>query len=199
MSPFVETIRIKDGKAMLLPYHLERLNRTRKHFWPNAKELTINDLLIDVPFQEGLQKARIVYGMNGIDERTFNPYIIREINTLKIVEDNQIDYTWKSTDRNTLQNLKDRAEGCDEIIIIKNGLVTDTSYTNLCFYDGQNWYTPQNPLLKGIMRQHLLDRGIIRERKIMATDIKSYQKIALINAMIKLGDITLLINNTMTP
>ena len=31
---FVETIKIKNGKAMALSYHQERMNRTMQHFFP---------------------------------------------------------------------------------------------------------------------------------------------------------------------
>jgi 4-amino-4-deoxychorismate lyase len=72
-------------------------------------------------------------------------------------------------------------EGCD-IIIIKNGLVTDTSFSNICFYDGTRWLTPAKPLLKGTMRAYLLSKNLIIEKDISVEIIKSYKKLRFINA-----------------
>ena len=77
---------------------------------------------------------------------------------------------------------------CDDIIIIKNGLVTDAFAANLLFFDGKNWVTPTTPLLKGTQRQFLLDQEIIFETKIREEDICSYQKVGLINAMVSFED-----------
>ena len=191
MYPFVETIRIKDGKAMNLVYHQERLNRTRKHFWADNRELTLDELLPEIPQVEGLQKARVVYDETGITLREFVPYIIRNVKRIKVVTDNTIDYTWKSTDRSVLTLQRDKAKEYDEVIILRNGCVTDTSYTNLCFFDGKNWLTPDTPLLRGTMRQSLLDKGIIHEAHILKEDLASFKKVSLINAMMDLGDLEL--------
>jgi len=69
------------------------------------------------------------------------------------------------------------------MIIIKNGLVTDGSYTNVAFFDGENWWTPSSPLLKGIQREVLLSTGIIKEKTIPVDSISMYQKVKLFNAM----------------
>ena len=75
-------------------------------------------------------------------------------------------------------------ENCDDIIIVKNGLVTDSFAANLLFFNGKDWVTPTTPLLKGTKRQLLLDRGIIIEKEIMEEDVFGFQKVGLINAMI---------------
>ena len=122
--------------------------------------------------------------------RDISPYIRKNIETLAIVESNTVDYTWKSTNRDELTLLRAQATSyADEVIIIKNGYVTDTSYTNICFFDGKEWFTPDTPLLRGTMRKFLLDKGVIRETKIQKTDIRHFQKVSLINAMMELGEI----------
>jgi 4-amino-4-deoxychorismate lyase len=83
----------------------------------------------------------------------------------------------------------------DEVIIIKNGCVTDTSYTNICFFDGKEWLTPDTPLLQGTMRRYLLDKGVIREVRIRRKDIQYFKKVSLINAMMELGEIIIPIEN----
>ena len=52
----------------------------------------------------------------------------------------------------------------DDILIVKNGLLTDTSIANIALYDGNDWYTPLHPLLKGTKRAELLDKGVLKEK-----------------------------------
>ena len=191
MCQFVETICIEDGKARHLPYHVDRMNRTIRQFFPHLPVVAEADLLPQIPQEAGLQKARVVYSAEGITERTFAPYALRTIKSIALVEDNDIDYAWKSTDRTPLTRQREKVPQADEVIIIKNGCVTDTSYTNLCFFDGYEWFTPDTPLLPGTMRQYLLDRGLIKSRRILAADLPHYQKVSLINAMMQLGDLCL--------
>ena len=72
----------------------------------------------------------------------------------------------------------------DDIIIEKKGFITDTSIANLAFYDGEQWFTPKNPLLEGTMRAKLLDEGFLQTREIKRSEISHYTKVALMNAMI---------------
>ena len=66
---------------------------------------------------------------------------MREIRSLKVVVDDRIDYSFKSADRSSLNRLTAQKGDCDEIIIVKNGLVTDTSFTNIAVFDGEQWLT----------------------------------------------------------
>jgi len=52
------------------------------------------------------------------------------------------------------------------------------------FYDGLRWITPAQPLLKGTMRQQLLDAGVIHEDAIRAAQIPLFKKVRLINALL---------------
>jgi 4-amino-4-deoxychorismate lyase len=79
-------------------------------------------------------------------------------------------------------------DNADDIVIVKNGLVTDAFAANLIFFDGQKWVTPNTPLLKGTQRQYSLDQGIISETEIKESDISSFQKVGLINAMVSFED-----------
>jgi 4-amino-4-deoxychorismate lyase len=131
----------------------------------------------------GIFKVRVVYGP-FVEKIEIEPYQYRSIQSLKLVRHEHIDYHLKYTDRQILQELFDQRGSCDDIILIKNGLVTDSFAANLLFYDGRSWFTPSTPLLKGTKRQLLLDQGRIKEKEIRAEDIRTYQKIGLINAMI---------------
>src|SRR5690606_14853325 len=99
----------------------------------------------------------------GVIETRITPYEVRAVTSLKIIHDDTIDYSLKYEDRSSIDNLFAKRNNCDDILIIKNGFVTDASYSNIAFYDGSRWITPAQPLLKGTMRQHLLDTGVIHQ------------------------------------
>ncbi|MEG1587555.1 MAG: aminotransferase class IV, partial [Bacteroidales bacterium] len=113
------------------------------------------------------------------------------IRNLMIVENNQIEYAYKSTDRSALNKLKAQAGNCSDALIIRNGLVTDTTFCNVALFDGYHWITPAHPLLKGTKRAQLLDRAMLIERDIPASMIHEFQLIMLFNAMNEFGSILL--------
>ena len=89
----------------------------------------------------------------------------------------------KYTDRSLINTLFAQRGACDEIIIIKNGKVTDCSIGNLIFRQGKKWYTPDTPLLLGTQREKLLQEGKIQECTIFQEDIVNFDEIKIINAM----------------
>ena len=169
---------------MNLPLHDARMNATRLHFAPHVAPISLQKWLDDAPLSDERIKARVVYDVDGVCETTFQTYKRREIQWLRMVEDNDISYTFKSTDRHELDRLLALRDGCDEVLIVKNGLVTDTSFTNVAFFDGHKWFTPAQPLLNGTMRQWLLQCGQLTEAQITPASIASFQRIMLFNAMI---------------
>lgn len=194
MYQFVETIKLIDGCACNIGYHNDRLNKTRHHFWQTETDIDLNNY---VNFQENNAtiKARVVYGENGIQNISYSKYTIRIIKKLKIITDNNINYSFKSTDRSEINKLVEKKDECDEIIISKNELLTDSSFTNIALSDGKIWYTPKAPLLHGTKRSCLIDEKRIIEKDINKNDIFKYKAIRLFNAMIDFGDIHIPINN----
>lgn len=183
MCLLLETIKISNREIENVFYHNERMNRSRKELFLAADFIRIeNDIVIPKDINTGVYKLRILYQLK-IEKVEFLPYRIKVINKLKLVEDNKIEYGYKFADRERLNYLVENAKEADDIIIIKNGFVTDTSYSNLVFNDGNCWVTPATYLLNGTKRQMLLDKGIIKERVIKAEDIPRYTHCKLINAM----------------
>ena len=194
---FVETIKIKDGKAQALAYHQDRMERTIRHFFPSLCNASIPSLerLINPTASMDFHKSRVVYGKQGIETVEYAPYSMRNINSLQVVEDDTIVYEYKSTDRSRLNALVAQKGDCAEIIIVKHGLLTDTSFTNLAIFDGKRWITPKHPLLHGTKRAALLDKGIIHEADITLEDLRKAIKISLFNAMIEFGKMEIAIEN----
>lgn len=188
---FVETIKIENGIALNLPYHQARMERTIHHLFPKLalKPMPCLAQLVSPKEDMSLFKARVVYGENGVELVEYAPYSMRSINSLQIVYDNSIDYSFKSCDRSSLNALTAQKGDCDEIVIIKNNLVTDTSFTNIAIFDGNDWLTPKHPLLQGTKRAYLLDKGLIKEAFITVDDLMKAKGIRLFNAMIEFGEI----------
>lgn len=192
MYPFIETIRIEDGKIYNLDYHIERFNKTRSTFWKDSIALDLREF-ISPPAFNGIHKCRIVYGRE-VEEVTYVPYQIRQVSSLHLVVSNTIDYTYKSTHREELNALFAQRGLADDILIVRNGYLTDTSIANIALYDGQTWFTPAHPLLRGTKRAELLDRQFIVEKDIPQMSLKDYSHIMLFNAMIDWERIILPIN-----
>lgn len=189
MCLFIETIRIEDGVVCNLAYHNKRMNETRTDHFGQLPPLNLFDY-ITPPQSEGRIKCRVIY-QEKIEEVTYASYTVRPIHSLQLINSDTIDYHHKSTDRDTLNYLFAQRCNQDDVLIVKNGLLTDTSIANIALFDGENWFTPSAPLLKGTQRAFLLDKGLIEEKQIRAEDLHSYQQIALFNAMIPFGEIIL--------
>lgn len=186
MCPFVETIRIKQGEACHLPYHNRRLNDTLRHFWPGCRPIDLAEHLHPSPDMDGV-KCRVVYDGGGIREISYAPYVMRPVRSLRLVCSDQVDYAYKSTDREALNRLFACRGSRDDVLIVRRGLLTDTSIANIALFDGGEWFTPRSPLLKGTCRAALLDGGVISEKDIRPEELPGYSRIRLFNAMIEWG------------
>ncbi len=188
MEPkFSEVICVRDGEPQHIGYHIQRMNRTTNHFF--GSDIEVPDLSKKIPddAKKGKYKCRIVYGKK-IESIEFTPYEAKMRKSVAIIEDNNIDYTYKSTNRDDLKRLVAKA-GTDDVIIIRNGMVTDVSYCNVVFEDADGGlFTPEETLLNGTCRQRLLDNGIIKMRKIRREDIHLYSHIYFINAMMDINE-----------
>ena len=182
MCQFIETIRIEDGQVYNLSYHTARMNRTRAAFWKEAAPIDLSGF-ISPPSLSGIWKCRIVYDKE-IEEVGYTPYQMRMVSSLRPVASDTIDYSYKSTNREELNDLFARRGKADDILIVKDGYLTDTSIANIALYDGHTWYTPAHPLLQGTKRAELLDNRFIVEKDIRQAQLGDYSHIMLFNAMI---------------
>lgn len=189
MCLFIETIRIEDGKVYNLDYHIERFDRTRAIFWKDSAPIDLR-ALISPQSLAGVYKCRVVYGKE-IEEITYVPYQMRDVSSLRLVVADTVDYTYKSTNRENLNALYAQRKTADDVLIVKDGCLTDTSICNVALYDGKMWCTPSHPLLRGTKRAELLDKKIIVEKDIPQAHLGKYSKIMLFNAMIDWGCIIL--------
>lgn len=178
-NSFLETIKSVDGKLFHMSYHQKRYESVLNSF--AEKDVKNLEDYIDAP-KIGIFKCRLVYDQDNISV-SYHEYKKRDISSLKLIFNNEIDYSMKSTFREELDNLYSQRGECDDILIIKELLVTDTSIANIAFYNHGMWITPKNPLLKGTTRARLLDEGKLVEADIKVQELRSFSKVALLNAM----------------
>jgi len=187
MSLLLETIKVVNKNLVNVSLHNERMNRSRYELLGCKNELNLGEL-IEIPsdITKDIYKCKVIYS-DTIKDVEFRMYAPRNIEQLRLAYCDEIDYSHKYLERTVFKKLliKNNCKEEEDILIIKNGRVTDTSYSNIALFDGKEWYTPKFPLLKGIKRARLiLDKRII-EKDILAEDLKNYEKIILINAMLE--------------
>ena len=184
MCLLLETIKIAENYLINLEYHQQRVNRSIRDLFNKNARINLNEK-IKVPgfLGKGLYKCRVIYNLE-IKKVEFLHYKQPEIITLKLVSCNDLDYYYKFKNRQAITELLELKGRCDDILILRNDLVTDTSFCNIIFCDGNNWITPSNPLLKGTQREYLLEKGMVSEAILKSSDIYYFNSFKLINAMI---------------
>lgn len=173
---YFETIKCESLDVYNLHYHEKRIMNTI------ARNFSLSEFIYP-PSQE-LLKCKVIYNEDEILSIEFSAYKKREINSFKFIYDNKIEYSRKMLNREKINLMYEQRENADEIIIVKNNLISDTSIANIAIFDGDIWITPKNPLLKGTMREKLLQKGEIFEKDISVGMFKKAKKVALMNAMI---------------
>ena len=176
----LETIKIEEGKIYNLSYHQARCDRSRQTLFHTTDTLDLSTII--KPPHSGLYRCRILYH-ETLHSIEYIPYTPKKIERLKIIPSN-ITYNFKYADRDALNNLLASNQDVDEVIIEKDGVLTDTTISNIAFFDGETWFTPDQPLLEGTMRAKLIDEGVLQPIEINKETLSNYSQVALINAMI---------------
>lgn len=185
MSLLIESIRLEDGKFFNLFYHEQRMRRSLQMLCGVSDNFDLEQFLnaLQVP-DKGLYKCRILYD-DDMKQVEFIPYTVKPVSSLRIVEHDRVSYEFKYNDRKILDRLFNLRKDCDDILIVKRGLVTDSSYANIAFRKNTRWYTPWSVLLKGTQRQKLINENVLIPEEISAEDIFSFDTFRLINAMME--------------
>ena len=183
---FLETICIDHGNVCNLAGHIARMQQAAAHFRFRAPALPDLLLLLPAELHDTKVKCRIRY-RETLLEISFDQYEPKRVQSLQMVEASP-DYCFKYTNRDELNRLLEQKGEADEILITCNGLITDTTFSNVVFRQGDHLFTPDSWLLNGTKRQKLLDEGTITVRKITRETVQAYESVHLINAMLDIED-----------
>lgn len=183
MCLLIESVRLEEGTFHNLRYHQRRVEDSFRALFGTKQPHDLRRVLESTPRPgKGLYKCRIIYDDNSVDV-SFVPYARKPIRTLKVVINDEIEYPHKLKDRTALDNSYAMRDECDDILIVRTGEVTDSSFANIIFRKAGRWYTPLRPLLPGTMRQSLLENGKIQAAAIRMEHIRTFETFRLINAM----------------
>jgi 4-amino-4-deoxychorismate lyase len=178
---YFETIKCEDFEIFNLEYHNKRVS--------NTIGLNINLQEYIYPVSNELLRCKVIYDKNEIIDVLYFPYKKREIKNFRLIFDDKIEYEKKYLDRTNLDKLFEQKENSDEIIIVKNGVITDTSIANIAIFYENIWITSKNCLLKGTTRNRLIEEKKLVEKDINLKMLKSASNLALMNAMIGFDEI----------
>jgi 4-amino-4-deoxychorismate lyase len=188
MCQLLETIKIKNSSLCNLSYHNDRVNYSRRQLFNLKDPWMVEDYIHFENINPNITyKCRVIYG-EKVESIEVIPYNLPKINTLRLVVDNDIDYSFKYGNRENIELIKRKSEGTDDVLIVKQGFLTDTSFANIAFFDGKKWLTPSTPLLKGTKRQFYIDQQVIFEAEITKKSFHLFKKARIINAMIDLDE-----------
>jgi 4-amino-4-deoxychorismate lyase len=180
---------LEDGKISNLTYHQQRVNKVFPVYFPDKQPHDLSLFLSRQQLPEkGIFKCRIVYDSSILSFEIL-PYQMKSIQSFKLIEADIETTPYKPENRDQLNQAFALRDFCDDVLIVRNGLLTDSSYCNIALFDGKEWKTPRIPLYYGTRRASLLDQGVLVEADIPAVDLDKYQKIMFFNAMIPFGEL----------
>lgn len=182
MSRCIESIKLLDGKLPLLAWHERRFQATSSELFGTKRRRSLAYHLskVDLP-QKGLYKIRVVYAANDL-EISYAKYETASHSKIELIFDDGIDYHLKYENRDRLNGHRSRIKG-DDILIVKQGFITDAWYSNVILCRNEDWFTPKTYLLNGVKRQQLIASGLVKEIPISIVDLGDFKKIAFVNAM----------------
>ena len=194
MSYYLETFLVAHRRLVRESEHRLRLARTLRCA-PNSPAVS---RLLALAAHEAHQapdvprlRGRLVYNLHGEADFSLQPYAPRHIETLRLVHDDHIDYALKRTDRSALDACFARRRGADDVIIVRRGLLTDTTVANLALFDPHTarWYTPAVPLLAGTHRSALLSAGVrTPPPNLTPESLVRFTRLRLFNALLGWGE-----------
>lgn len=190
MCQLLETIKIVHNSPEHIQYHTDRVNRSRERLFGSKDRWNLSEMIKIPDLDPGIvYRCRFLYRTEP-EKIEFIPYVRRDVMKLYLIECNEVNYSFKYSDRRIFDTLRNKIPdpGLSDILLIKDGFITDASFANIVLTDGNLWYTPASPLLEGTKRQYYIEKGLILEKEIKWSDLHLYKKARLINAMIDLNE-----------
>ena len=188
MFQFIESICCVNKQLRNLEFHQTRFDRTRNDNFTEINPILLEEIIkFPTDLTDEKYKVRIVYDRE-IQSVEFLPYQMKSINSIQLFEiDPKINYTYKYLDRWFFDEYLKESK-TDDLVLVKSNYITDCIYSNIVFFDGSQWITPRSVLLKGTMREALLQSNQISERNIKVSDLANFKSFKRINAMMNLEE-----------
>ncbi len=189
-------------------WHNERCNRSRQSLFGLHEPIDLAQIFADkwakgeVPYLDSAagavdtyDRCRFIYDAHGVQHIEIVSTPRRIIRSLQLINADNFDYSHKFADRSHFELLSKNIKA-DDILIVKNGFLTDTTYANIVFKDKSgHWFTPSIPLLAGTKRAKLLAQNTIEAIDLRPNDISKFVEARLINATTDLENSSKILTN----
>jgi 4-amino-4-deoxychorismate lyase len=199
MCLLLETVKVHHRQLQNIEAHTLRAAKSRHMIFGLEDPFDLCDY-ISLPddLDDGIYKCRIIYGQT-VQHVELLPYLPKKIQTLRLVVNDELRYEHKYLDRSSFDKFVQSAFA-DDVLIVQHGRITDSSFSNIVFYDGKKWVTPAQPLFRGIKRQILIEKELVHEEEVTRKDLHRFMYAALINAILDIGDTAFIsIENILPP
>lgn len=193
-----ETIAVKNGKGILLPYHLERLKNaldTLEIPMPVSFEETLAYRIRRVPVDKDVLRVTVSQN-NTVWETRKNAYTTEHYSRgfslmYSSVRRNETSLMTGIKSLNQGDNILQRRlallSGFDEAVFLNSkGELTEGTVSNLFFVSDKRLYTPDTNcgLLAGTVRRWLIEKYDVKEIHILPNDLESFQEMFITNALL---------------
>ncbi len=183
----------------LLEEHLRRLSQSASYFGIALDLDLVRRLLVETAqtLASGRHKIRLRVVRSGsvsIDQEPAVPMLSLKVGlALDPVDSTDVFLYHKTTHRRHYESLKLARPELDDVLLWnERGEITESTIANVVIKREESWITPPVScgLLPGVMRQHLLKTGEIREGVITKEDLARAESVALINSVRKWIEVT---------
>jgi para-aminobenzoate synthetase/4-amino-4-deoxychorismate lyase len=188
----LETVRLQDGCWHLLDLHLDRLGRTARHFSYPADLATIRAALerVSAAQPSGCWRGRWLLAAEGAFRVELHPMDALPLPlTVQWATSAMAGDAAYIRHKTTFRPHYDAhrpvaAQASDTLLWDAQGQVLETLRGNLVMQDAQGlWTPPDGLLLPGVMRQHLLQAGTIRQRPMTRDALLRAEALWVVNSL----------------
>ncbi|OFO60070.1 aminotransferase class IV [Peptoniphilus sp. HMSC075B08] len=198
-----ETIKVVDGRPLFLERHLERLKKSLE-FFGISKEIEEEKILEYIKSSEDKNFALklIVSDKNFIltsrednyrkDNKRFKLIVseVRRNSSSKMIYHKSLSYY-----ENIMEHRLALDKGYDSALFInERGEVCETSFANIFFVRDGEIFTPviSSGLLKGTMRDFIIENYKVREEIIYLDDLKNFDEAFISNSLMGVRNVSLI-------
>lgn len=193
---FIETIRYQFGRLHLVDLHENRMKRTLRAQRQPSPLLSVLEqyglkrmlepYLIGLSAKECI-KLRFTYDIDQLDTPTlvsYTPRLIKYVKLIDLPDTASYEYKWENRSLLEVEGLASE----EEVLFVRNGLLTDTRFSNIVLRLSGELLTPECPLLHGVMREYLIGLGRIRTASLTPMHWVQAESYHFINAMLPLPE-----------
>jgi para-aminobenzoate synthetase/4-amino-4-deoxychorismate lyase len=190
----LETLLWRRGRGyFLLEAHLKRLRDSADYFGFAVDADAVRHQLLTVAERFTAPRYRVRlrvnrYGEAQVEHASLAPErrVWRVALAHEPVDPREVFLYHKTTHRQVYERARAARPDCDDVILWNtHGEITESTLANVVVRMDGRYYTPpvECGLLAGVYREHLLQRGLLRERVLTIDDLRRAEAVYLINSV----------------